>query len=278
MNHKYNVLEAIDAGVSLLERTDNPRLESEVLLSHILNVPRSWLIAHPSKPLSLTNQTQFINIVNRRKEGLPLPYLLGHWEFFGLDFLVDKHVLIPRPETELLVEIAISISNKLKRPLVADIGTGSGNIAVSLAYKVPKALLIASDISFNALLLAKTNSLKHKTSRQIQFVQADLLKGLPKVDIICANLPYLTTHETFTLEVGLNEPHLALNGGHNGLKYIKQTIITAKSHLREHGTLLLEFGDNLETIMQIVARCFADAKLTTHYDLARRPRILQVST
>ncbi len=156
--------------------SDTPELDAQVLLAHILERPRSWLLAHPEADLSPARQAALMEAVSRLEGGEPLPYVLGHWEFYGLDFIVTPDVLIPRPETELLVEHAIGwLQAHPGRRQAADIGTGSGCIAVSLAYHVPDLHLLATDISLAALDVASQNARKHSVANRIEFVCYDLL-------------------------------------------------------------------------------------------------------
>jgi release factor glutamine methyltransferase len=233
--------------------SESPRLDGEVLLAHVLHADRSWLYAHTDHLLSASQQSEFFAMVSRRASGEPVAYLVGHKEFFGLDFLVSPAVLVPRPETELLVETAIrlfgSFSGRLK---VADVGTGSGAIAVSLAIFLPQARLLATDISPAALDVARRNALHHGVKTRIDFLLSDLLT--PCVDgfsLVTANLPYLRQDELpgqpSSNTAGVRsplawEPGLALDGGIDGLSAIKRLLSTCASRLRPPVTLLLEIG------------------------------------
>src|SRR6266498_3867303 len=190
-----------DITASLSSISDTPALDASVLLAHILNKPRTWVMAHPEFVLTTEQQNQLNKSLTLLESGEPFPYVLGHWEFFGLDFDITPDVLIPRPETELLVEKAIAwLQESPTRRTVADIGTGSGAIAVSIAVNVPDAHVLATDISSEALRVAKRNTLKFHVEKRIQFIQCDLLPVQPEtfsteqhLDLICANLPYIPT-------------------------------------------------------------------------------------
>ncbi|MBS61206.1 MAG: protein-(glutamine-N5) methyltransferase, release factor-specific [Anaerolineaceae bacterium] len=278
MKSNCTVLKAVRHGASVLSSADNPQLEAEVLLSHYLNESRSWIAAHPEKFLSETTLASYNCSLQMRNEGEPLPYLLGYWEFFGISFTVDKRALIPRPETETIVEHSISIAGKHPNSRIVDVGTGCGAIAIALALNLPDALLFASDISLDALSLARTNSLRHAVHNRIEFVQADLLTGMGKFDVICANPPYLTTQEACTLSVGKHEPRLALDGGRNGLNIVRKLISTAGKHLNKGGSLLMEIGNSSDKILKMAKYYFGSADCSMVPDLAGRPRMLKITT
>lgn len=276
MKYDFTVAKAIHHGVCILKNTEDPRLEAELLLAHSLNVSRAWIAARPETMLPEPIITAYKNYLQLRNDGEPLPYLVGHWEFYGINFSVDKRALIPRPETEMIVEHTISIVGKHSNARIVDVGTGCGTIAISLAINLPNASLFATDISQDALSLARSNSIRNGVHDRIDFVQADLLTCMRRFDVICANLPYLTTVETDTLIVGEHEPHIALDGGENGLNIIQKMMSTAGNHLNNDGVLLMEFGNSSNAILEM-ARCYfeyADYKLVP--DLSGRPRMLQV--
>ncbi|MBL8092344.1 MAG: peptide chain release factor N(5)-glutamine methyltransferase, partial [Anaerolineales bacterium] len=187
-------------------QSENAGLELQLILAHVMNQPRTWILAHLDAPLSSGQIDSAIQLFAQLQAGIPLPYILGRWEFFGLDFEVNENVLIPRPETEMLVEKAIAfLKNNPDKRNVIDVGTGSGIIAVSIAKHVPDANIIATDISSKALQVAKKNAIKHGVENQIEFVESDLLPDrrpqtvdrdfpstvhrLSSFDLICANLP-----------------------------------------------------------------------------------------
>src|SRR6266487_1645042 len=183
-----------DITTNLASISDTPALDASVLLAHILNKPRTWILAHLELTLTMEQQNQLNESLARLESGEPFPYVLGHWEFFGLDFEVTPDVLIPRPETELLIEKAIVwLQASPVRRTVADIGTGSGAIAVSIAVNVPDVNILATDISKKALDVAKKNAQKSGVDHRIKFVECDLLPVKPEpfsteghFDLICA--------------------------------------------------------------------------------------------
>lgn len=200
-------------------------LDAAVLLGFVLNKPKEYIYAHPEKWLT-EKQRMFLNkIIVQRAKGAPVAYLTGHKEFFGLDFIVDNHVLIPRPKTEILVERAMALINENfhgGRVRIADIGTGSGCIAVALAKNIPNAKIFSVDISAAALKIAKRNARRHGVSKQIRFYQGDLLRPLQNksIDILVANLPYLRSSR-IRGDVRF-EPRAALVSGVNGLAHYKR--------------------------------------------------------
>ena len=278
MKSDDTVVKAIRHGTKILRSTDEPQLEAEVLLAHYLNVSRSWLAAHPEAFLSERVLDSYKDALQRRNGGEPLPYLLGYWEFFGISFAVDKRALIPRPETEIIVEHSISIAGNNLNTRIADVGTGCGTIAIALALNLPDALLFATDISQDALSLARTNSIHHAVHNRIEFIQTDLLTSTGKFDIICANLPYLTTQEACTLAVGRHEPRLALDGGPSGMHIIRKMIATASNHLIDGGSLLMEIGNSSSKILEMANFYFGSANCKLIPDYAGRLRMLKVTT
>ncbi len=182
-------------------KSETPELDAQVLLAHVLDKSRTWIAAHPEAHLTKSKLASIKKALSRLEAGEPLPYILGHWEFFGLDLEITPDVLIPRPETELLVERAIKWLNAApERRTVADIGTGSGCISIAIAKNIPDVKVVATDISLPALEIAHRNVRKHGVENHIAFVQCDLLPSHPyslptdmHFDLICANLPYIPT-------------------------------------------------------------------------------------
>jgi len=269
---------------SLTPLSETPALDAQVLLAHILKKPRAWVLAHPE--VLLTHE-QFDTIENARARllsGVPLPYVLGHWEFFGLDFNITPDVLIPRPETELLVADALTwLRNRPYPSTAADIGTGSGCIAVALAHRLPKLCVIATDISRAALSVAASNARKHHLAGRIQFIQANLLPPTdaqhPFLDLICANLPYIPTTTLHQLKVYGREPDLALDGGSDGLELIRPLLEQAAPYLKPGGLLLLEIEASQGVAAhQIAQQHFPEAEIHILTDLAGHDRLLRIQT
>ena len=215
-------------------------LEGELLLRHTLNISRTQLYLDLDRELSPQEEQAFWRLMERRLNGEPTAYIIGRREFYGLDFHVDPRVLIPRPESELLVETALGLAQNRSLFTIADIGTGCGAIAISLALGLLKARIYATDISSAALEVASLNCQKHGVTDRVRLLQGDMLDPLPHpVDLIIANLPYVREPEL--TETGF-EPQLALNGGSDGMKRIGQLCRQIDSKLRPDGHLLLEIG------------------------------------
>lgn len=218
---------ALAAGARTLQRySDSPRLDAEVLLAFTMKRGRASLLTHPERRLTAGQARRFLRLIARRKQRRPIPYLTGRVEFFGLDFAVTPQVLIPRPATELLVEAVLRRVAPKNRLTFADVGTGSGAIAVTLARHLSKATILASDVSPAALTIAKRNADVHRVRSRIIFRRGSLLEPFyrsPRPDIIIANLPYLTANQMRhpTLR---HEPPIALDGGRAGLLLIDRLL------------------------------------------------------
>lgn len=245
------VREALLASKSTLAAAHvlSPRLDAEVLLAHVLGWNRARLYARPEQSLNQAQQEAFLIAVRRRSRHEPVPYIVGHREFYRLDFLVDRRVLIPRPETELLVEKALDVAMRQElgkgRPLLADVGTGSGIVAISLAVNLPGAKVYAIDTSADGLVVAAANVARHGVAARVHLLQGDLLQPLPApVHIIVANLPYVPTGRLLTLapDVAEYEPLTALDGGPDGLQVIRRLLAQAGEWLLPRGTILMEIG------------------------------------
>lgn len=261
--------------------SDTPYLDAQVLLSHILGQRRSWILAHPDPTLTIKQRQTLTHALHRLESGIPLPYVLGHWEFYKLDFTLTPHVLIPRPETELLVEEAIVwLRDNPSRRSCADIGTGSGCIAVTLAVNVPGAEILATDISPSALRVAQENARKHGVGSQISFLGDDALLSVDGAfDVICANLPYIPTPTLKTLAVYGREPTLALDGGPKGLSVLQSLMPAVPRNLSPGGLLLLEIDASHSTeAVQLAQQTFPKANVQLHTDLAGHDRIMTVQT
>ena len=260
---------------------DEARLNAELLLAYTLGLDRAAILAQPDRQLTPKELTRFRDLAARRVAREPLPYITGHREFFGLDFVVDARVLIPRPETELLVEHALRIARPLPRLLeIADVGAGSGAIAVTLAVHLPRATVYALDASAGALAVTAENARRHNVAGRVHCGQGDLLAPLAApVDLIAANLPYVTTGEWTDLlpEIRDNEPRAALDGGPDGLDAIRRLLATAVPHLRPGGVLLLEIGASQgSAVTSLARRCFPAADLQLHRDYAGLDRLVIV--
>jgi len=279
------IAEAIGLGTAAL--TEAGRRDAQVLLGHVLRMERASLIAYPELPLVGEQEQQYRLLLERRKRGEPIAYLVGHKEFFGLDFFVDKRVLIPRPETELLVESALKIIRGFLAcgltPVVADIGTGSGVVAITLAVqelRLPS--VYASDISHDALDVALLNCQRHEVEYRVHLLYGDLLAPLPEpVDVLIANLPYVGTDELNILAADVRdyEPPLALYSGTRGLDLLQRFFIEAQQtdKLKEHAVLLLEIGyQQREALIGLLQGLCPRAAVTFDKDYAGWDRLAQV--
>lgn len=283
------------------------RLDAEVLLAHVLACDRLHLYRSPEQPLGAARQAQYEALVRRRAAGEPVAYLTGRREFYGREFMVTPAVLIPRPETELLVELAARRWTEYARErtlpdsvlrgpaevatgepgaaaggLIADIGTGSGAIAVTLACLLPGARVLAADISPAALEVARQNALRHAVAARVEFYQGDLLAALPDrytgwLALICANLPYVPTGERQQLppDVLHYEPHLALFGGPDGLELYRRLLVQAPRYLEPGGRLLLEIAPGQPAVLEreLPAGWWL---CSVHTDLAGRERVVEL--
>lgn len=263
-----------------LVRVENPGLEAQVILGHVLHQSRAALMAHPERELTSAQLAELDHLLSRRLSGEPLPYLLGRWEFFGLEFLVTPAVLIPRPETELLIEKALGwLNTHPDKRRAADVGVGSGAISAALLTRIPDLRVTAVDVSFQALQVAKTNLAAHGVLPRCMLAQSDLLTACRgPFDLICANLPYIPSGTLSTLDVVRSEPSLALDGGPDGLRLIERLLADASRLLAPDGLLLLEIEATQGESAPALARSyFPTAVVELHLDLAGLPRLVSVA-
>ena len=270
---------------------DSPQLDSALLMGHVLGVSKTRLYAHPDHKLTPAEIAAFEALVGRRMRREPIAYLIGYRSFYGLDITVDPRVLIPRPETEMLVERALAHLQALARggqtPKVADVGTGSGAIAVALAVNAPEALIYAMDVSQDALDVAAQNIWRYALGEQIQLIPGNLVDALPEpVDVIVANLPYVASGDLPGLAPDIRdfEPSLALDGGAGGVQPIRALFADLASpagagKLRPGARLYLEIGAEQGASVQALARAaFPDAHVAVETDYAGMDRLLVVYT
>ena len=247
-------------------------LEAELLLRSAFGKDAVHLFLDLETELS-SQQEQLLNtLVERRLSGEPLAYITGRREFYGLEFAVNSSVLTPRPETEHLVEKALEMAQQVSSPVIADIGTGSGAIAVSLAVNLPHARIYAVDISPKALETVRDNAKRHKVGGRINFLLGDLAAPLPEtVDILIANLPYVKSKDCASSP----EPHLALDGGENGLDVIERLCGGLQGKLKPGGWVLLEIGQGQEeTVKRLLKNALPSAEIETIKDLAGIERVV----
>ena len=254
-------------------------LDLQILLAHVLAKPRAWILAHPDFSLDPAQELSLNQLRERLEAGEPLPYLTGHQEFYALDFEVTPDVLIPRPETEMLVDYSLDwLARHPSARRAADVGTGSGCIAIALASRLKNLKLIASDCSWQALQVARQNAARLCVSEQIQFILEDLLSAAESpLDLVCANLPYIPQSLLKRLPVSRYEPHLALDGGPDGLALIRALIADSPRWLAPEGLLILEMQfDQGEAIKALAGRFLPHAQVEIIPDLAGLPRVAAI--
>ena len=241
------IKELLNQGIIMLknEGIDAPKNKARAILQFTLKKTREYIIIYDTKEVTPKQRDEYIKNIKRLIQGEPLQYITGIQEFMKLNFIVTKDVLIPQPDTEILVQEVIDIAEKIENPVILDLCTGSGAIAVSIAKYVPNCKIYASDISKKALEIAKQNAKLNGVSNNIEFVESDLfdkIKNL-KFDIIVSNPPYIKTEEIKKLSKDVqNEPILALDGGKDGLKFYREIIKSAYKFLNRQGYLCLEIG------------------------------------
>jgi release factor glutamine methyltransferase len=259
------------------------RLEAEILLAHLLKIERTGLYVNSTRKLPDNQALAYSELVRRRLNHEPTAYITGHKEFFGLDFQVNPTTLIPRPDTELLVEKAIELAKTFPLPcLIADVGTGCGAIAIALATHLPGARIYATDISAAALEVARNNCQRYNLEDRITLLQGNLLEPLPTpVHLIVANLPYIRESELAEImpEISKFEPRLALSGGEDGLQIIKKLISQVPVKLIAGGTVLLEIGyDQGTEVSSIVNQYLPGARVSIMPDLSGVERVAIILT
>lgn len=268
--------------------SETPSLDAQILLAYILEKPRAWVLAHPEALLTAEQEASLQRALTRLLAGEPLPYVIGEWEFFGLVFNLTPAVLIPRPETELLVEGAIEWLNSQPHVrqtaayslCIADVGTGSGCIAIALTHHLPDIRVAAIDISWAALQVAHLNARRHRVSERLSFLQADLLScftSRPTFHLICANLPYIPSNTLPYLPVSKSEPVLALDGGPGGMEKIERFLRQAQTRLAPGGRLLIEIEASLGQLVPALAQhIFPSAAVQLWRDYSEQDRLVSV--
>lgn len=249
------------------------RLEAELLLVHVLDKPRSWLIAHADDELGAAQASAYAVLVQRRRDGEPVAYITGRRGFWTLELEVTPATLIPRPETELLVELALARMTPTSR--VVDLGTGSGAIALAVARECPTASVVATDASIEALAVAERNAARHGI-RNVRFMHGDWLAPLAgeRFELIVSNPPYIEADDPHLAQGDLRfEPASALASGTDGLDDIRRIVAQARDHLAPGGWLLMEHGWNQGTAVREVLSAAGYREVFTEQDLEQRDRI-----
>ncbi len=273
--------QSLDAAIAMLDSHDvgSPRLNAEVLLMFTLGVDRAYLYAHPERELTSDETARYGQALDQRAQGVPSQYITGHQEFWGLDLIVAPDVLIPRPETEHLVEAALDLVSQFKidRPRIVDVGTGSGCIALALAHDLPNADIHAVDVSPAALEIARVNAARLQLADRVEFCESDLLSAFPPetppFDFIVSNPPYVGECEADKVqrEVKKFEPHVAVFGGYEGTDIIRRLIPQAHALLKAGGWLLMEIGYTQEAAVHALLNDWQDVHSVA--DLQGIPRV-----
>ena len=270
--------EALQAAITRLtaEQVPSPRLNAETLLMFTLNCDRAHLYAHPERELTPEEQSRYDETLTQRSKGVPAQYITGHQEFWGLDLIVSPAVLIPRPETEHLIETVLPLARAIPHPIIADVGTGSGAIALALAKELPNAEIHATDISPAALEIAEANAARlqlefrasnqHPPERRIFFHDTDLLRGLDPgaFDFVVSNPPYvgLAEEDEVQLEVRKFEPRNAVFAGPTGLETIAQLIPAAQTVLKPGSYLIMEISGTIAVGVRALLAGWEDITIT----------------
>ena len=278
--------EALQSAVARLttEHVPSPRLNAETLLMFTLNCDRAHLYAHPERELTSEDQSRYDEALTQRSRGVPAQYITGHQEFWGLDLIVSPAVLIPRPETEHVIETILPLARPMKAPRIVDVGTGSGAIALALAKEIPHAEIHATDNAPAALEIAEANaarlqlefrSNRHLLERRIFFHDTDLLNGLEDraFDFVVSNPPYvgLSEEDEVQLEVRKFEPRSAVFAGSTGLEVIEKLVPAAKRVLRPKGLLILEISGSIVEGVRTLLQQWTDVTISN--DLQGIPRV-----
>lgn len=255
---------------------EDASLEGELLLRHALGIDRTRLYLDFERELSPEEEEAFWQLVSRRLSGEPTAYIIGHTEFYGLDFYVDPRVLIPRPESELLVEEALNLVWEHWLSTIAEVGTGCGAIAISLALQLPEVRIYATDISASALEVAWLNCQKHRVGDRILLLEGNMLEPVPEpVELVIANLPYVRSSELSGLGF---EPRLALDGGEDGMERIRQLCFQLGQRLYPGGFVLLEVGQGQGgKVTKLLKDLFPTGKVRLIPDLGGIERVVRLS-
>ena len=260
------------------ENIEEPKLKARLLMQYILNESRQYVIVNDMEQLDKAKERQYFKKIEILKKGVPIEHITHQKEFMKLSFFVDKNVLIPRQDTEILVEEVINIAKKNNAKKILDLCTGSGAIAVSLAKYLPQAEITAIDISNEALKIAKKNAISNNVENQITFISSDMFTNLneEKFDIIVSNPPYIKTNVIKNLDIQVqNEPYIALDGGKDGLDFYKKIINESYQYLKYNGYLCLEIGfDQKIDVIELIENTESFTGTYSKKDLFDNDRII----
>lgn len=276
-----NLKQALAYAREILTKNDinEANLEGEILLRYLLGIDRTQLFSNLDLELDIRQEQDLEQLLERRVNGEPSVYIVGHREFFGLDFIIDQNVLIPRPETELLIEKALEIAGSRNIVDIVDAGTGCGAVAITLALQLTNVKIYATDISPAALDVAATNCERHGVSTRITLLSGDILGPIPgEVDLIIANLPYVKEQDLQNLGQLGHEPAIALDGGPDGEDILKRLIRQAGKKLKPGGNVLMEIGQGQAvSLTDFIKYKYPEACIVIYNDLAGIERVIKFS-
>ena len=274
------IKETIRKGMIIL-KTNNvtePNIKSRLIMQYVLNKPREYLVVYDKKELTLRQEVNYFKAIKKLCQGIPIQHITNRQEFMKMTFYVDENVLIPRQDTEILVEEVIKIAKKINAKKILDLCTGSGAIAISLAKYIDKSNITAVDISSKALNVAKLNAKNNEVEDRITFVESDLFENLKKekYDIIVSNPPYIKKEVLKKLDKEVQkEPNLALNGGYDGLDFYRKIIKNAEEYLKFNGYLCFEIGyDQKEDVENLLKEQEKYINITCKKDLCDNDRVV----
>ena len=274
--------ELLREGKKVLEKNniEEASIISRSLLQYVLKIDRNKLVINKDEEVENNKENEYIGYIKEVAAGKPVQYITNKQEFMGLSFFVDENVLIPQPDTEILVEEAIKYANQIKENVeILDMCTGSGCIGVALAKHVKNAKVTLVDISTKALEVAKKNAKENEVKEKVNFIQSDMFENIKsKFDVIVSNPPYIKTKVINELDLQVqNEPHLALDGGENGLKFYEILINEAPKYLKENGKIFLEIGyDQKKEVEELARNSKLYKKIETVKDLANNDRVIEL--
>ena len=288
--------QALAAAIAHLDAADvgSPRMNAEMLLMFVLGVDRAYLYAHPERELTPEEQTRYDEVLAQRADDVPSQYITGHQEFWGLDFVVSPAVLIPRPETEHLVEAVLELARGVAHPRIVDVGTGSGCVALALAHELKEAEIYAVDLSADALETARANAARLQLDQRVHFLRTDVLSVIPSesfspsrgacfsgfcdFDFVVSNPPYVAFREADKVQKSVFrfEPRMAVFAGENGLDVIRPLIQQAQEALKPGGWLVLEIGYSMrEAVVNLLSTAIWE-DVRVFPDLQGIPRVVAV--
>ena len=275
------IKQALASAIEQFEASDvgSPRMNAETLLMFVLGVNRAYLYAHPERELTPEEQARYDEVVAQRSSGVPSQYIIGHQEFWGLDFVVTPAVLIPRPETEHLVETVLDFARGVERPKIVDVGTGSGCIALALAHELKGAEVYAVDLSADALEIARANAARLQLDGRVKFLRSDVLAGMAGVhdfDFVVSNPPYVGNNEADKVQRSVfeYEPRMAVFSGESGLDVIRPLIEQAHDALKPGGWLAMEIGYSMrDMVLELLGPTMWD-DIRVVPDLQGIPRVI----